>query len=111
MSYQHMLSLLERKKYWVDTEIGDVYNKRDHLLKPFSRPNQLHQFVRLFDHQYSSSIGVGRLVWMSVTKEVIPNNWEIHHIDQNPLNNSWGNLQCLHPLDHQKLHKSEEVPF
>ena len=111
MSYQHMLYLLSIGKYAADPDTGAIYNKHNRLLKPFHRPDQQHLFVRLFDHELSSSIGVGRLVWMSVTKEVIPNGWQIHHRDEDPSNNAWNNLLCLHPLDHLKIHDKQPIPF
>ena len=48
---------------------------------------------------------------MSHTYEIPPDNWEIHHLDNNPQNNSWSNLILLHPLDHLKFHTKEELPF
>ena len=61
------------------------------------------------------SINVSHLVWMQHTNSLLPAGWEIHHRDENPYNNSFSNMLCLHPLDHQKLHAretdKEEVPF
>lgn len=60
------------------------------------------------------SIHVSNLVWMYFCGE-IPKSFEIHHIDENPLNNAFDNLLCLHYMDHrEKFHPhacEEEIPF
>lgn len=61
------------------------------------------------------SCHISQLVWMSCSDAVIPAGWEIHHIDEDPDNNEFSNLVCVHPVDHAKLHSTidqeEEVPF
>jgi len=59
------------------------------------------------------SVNVSHLVWMDATRVLIPKDFEIHHRDENPLNNNFDNLICVHQLDHRKLHGEieEEVPF
>lgn len=60
------------------------------------------------------SINVSHLVWMFYTNCVIPEGWEIHHRNEDPTDNSFNNLICVHPIDHRKLHAvkdEEEVPF
>jgi hypothetical protein len=37
----------------------------------------------------------------------IPAGYDIHHKDDNPLNNAIDNLECLHPDDHKALHEAE----
>lgn len=48
---------------------------------------------------------VSQLVWMCNTSCVIPDDFEVHHIDENPLNNSFENLLLVHKNDHPKLHR------
>ena len=55
------------------------------------------------------SVNVSHLVWMDNTHKVIPQDFEIHHRDEDSSNNSWNNLLCVHSLDHQKLHNSESI--
>ena len=60
------------------------------------------------------SMHVSHLIWMWGTNSVIPDGYEIHHRDENPLNNAFDNLLCLHPIDHAKLHatvEEEPTPF
>ena len=64
--------------------------------------------VDLFHQNWRRSIHVSHLVWMVTTGQVIPEGWEIHHRDEDPENNWFENLLALHPLDHHKLHRSEE---
>lgn len=60
-----------------------------------------------------TSIHVSHLIWMWNTGVVIPDGFEIHHRDEDPLNNAWSNLIAVHPMDHGKLHAGveEEVTF
>lgn len=69
--------------------------------------------VDLFYKGKRKSCNVSQLVWMEATGQVIPPGYEIHHQDENPLNNEWDNLICIHSLDHHKLHNAntEEIPF
>jgi len=113
MCDSHILKLLLVEQYSVDPDTGTVYNKHNRPLKPFHHIRESkHLFVTLFDQgKYRRSISVGRLVWMSVTKELIPKGWEVHHRDEDARNNAWSNLLCLHPTDHLKIHDKKPVPF
>jgi len=49
---------------------------------------------------------------------LIPQGFEIHHRDENPENNDFENLICVHQIDHNKLHRAAaptanpyEMPF
>ncbi len=55
------------------------------------------------------SCHVSQLVWMQETRQPIPSGFEIHHFDENPHNNSFSNLICVHKLDHLKFHSAGEV--
>ena len=44
-----------------------------------------------------------RAVWVDAHGD-IPKGFHIHHVDENPLNNSIENLQCLSPKDHSRVH-------
>lgn len=67
--------------------------------------------VDIFYNKQRKSINISHLVWMYHTRMVIPNGFEIHHIDENPENNNFSNLICVHCLDHLKLHPQSETPF
>lgn len=75
------------------------------------------RFVRLHINGRRRGISLARLVWISVVGVPVPEGFEIHHEDRNPLNDAWGNLICLHSLDHHKQHYGERaeteepVPF
>jgi hypothetical protein len=49
-----------------------------------------------------------RLIWEDVNGKV-PNGYEIHHIDDNPLNNEISNLKCLSKFEHMSLHKKRLI--
>ncbi len=75
--------------------------------------------VDLCNKGFRVSINVSHLAWMVYTKQVLPPNFEIHHIDENPLNNHPSNLIAVHKLDHLKLHTTrttttndnDNIPF
>jgi len=52
------------------------------------KQNSLHQFI-----------------WMVANKCDIPEGYDIHHIDGNPLNNSIYNLELVEHSQHEKFHK------
>ena len=49
------------------------------------------------------------VVWERSTGQRIPLGHEIHHRDENPLNNSIDNLQLLSRLDHKRVHSGCEL--
>ena len=67
--------------------------------------------VDLYYEGKRKSCHVSNLVWMSRTGSIVPEGFEIHHIDEDPTNNNWNNLICVHSMDHVKLHNEESVPF
>lgn len=44
-----------------------------------------------------------RDVW-EFHKSKIPKGWDIHHIDENKMNNRIGNLECLPKSEHTRLY-------
>jgi len=46
---------------------------------------------------------IHRIVALKKYKNV-PENFVVHHIDGNKLNNRWNNLMLLHKKDHYRLH-------
>lgn len=114
LTNREMLNLLKKGQYSTNIETGEVFNKHKKKLKGFKGRNAEHLFVTLFDGDKRRTIGIGRLVWMDATRSTIPTNWEVHHCDEDPTNNAFSNLICLHPIDHRKFHEpedEEEIPF
>lgn len=68
--------------------------------------------VDLFHGGRRKSMHVSHLIWMWGTNCTIPDGFEIHHRDEDPNNNDFNNLLCLHAIDHAKLHAVEDdTPF
>lgn len=42
-----------------------------------------------------------------ILNDVLPENYQIHHIDKNPKNNSPSNLRIVDPISHKQFHKSK----
>ncbi len=77
------------------------------------RSNHVDPRVDLFCEGFRKSIHVSQLVWMANTRIAIPKGFEIHHRNEDPSDNSWDNLLCVHLTDHSKIHATdlEGVPF
>lgn len=90
-------------------------SNRGRVLKPTinfrKRSNRGDPRVDIWHKGKRKSINVSHLVWMYHTRTTLPPGFEIHHIDENPENNNFSNLICVHCLDHLKLHPSPEIPF
>lgn len=113
VSQYEVLDMIRKGRYRVCSKTGTVTNKRDQVIKPLPT-GKLDEYlrVRLYTEDGRQiSIGVHRLVWMSSTRHTIPTGFEVHHRDQDPLNNNFENLLCVHKYDRRKLHADEETPF
>lgn len=111
LSRQEVIDLFNSGKYQVCTQTGVVSGARGRPLYTFTAKDSEHLWVRLFHKHKHITIGVSHIVWMVATGCVLPPEWEVHHRDLDPSNNSFDNLMALHPKDHRKLHNLEEAPF
>lgn len=60
------------------------------------------------------TIHLHRLVYLAGTQALIPDGFEVHHVDEDHLNNAFSNLVAVSEDDHKKLHgtySESEVPF
>lgn len=105
LSNDDVLRLLRDGAYWVDEETGIVYGQKGQPLSQFTggRSKQV-ACVCLHEQGRRRVLTAHSLVWISVTGEFPPPRFEIHHDDEDPTNNTWHNLYCMHPNDHDKLH-------
>lgn len=121
-----LLTWLEEGIFWVAKDTGptpEVYRRGNPkpLTQYISTRNRMEggdPRVHLRYQNKRISVHVSQLTWMSTTMDVIPPDFQIHHIDGDPLNNSYDNLVCIHKDDHIKLHRKlgdipddEEIPF
>ena len=72
-------------------------NKRKRMEGGDPRVDLCHDRLRRSCH-------VSQLVWMYHHECLIPEGFEIHHMDEDRMNNSFHNLICVSSLDHAKLH-------
>lgn len=101
-------------------ECGSIIKNGRELAQRINKRNRSERGdprVDLYHDKKRRSCNVSHLVWMQHTGRVLPDGFEIHHRDENPLNNCFSNLICVHSLDHEKLHyqsvtvSEDEVPF
>lgn len=109
---QEVLALFASRKYIVDTTTGVVADRRGVPLHVTygGRENgrafkKQYHYVRLYYENYKRrALPVAQIVWMVATNSTPPEGFEFHHRDENPSNNAFSNILCLHPLDHDKFH-------
>lgn len=99
---------------------GEVY-KGDKLLAQRENLRNRCEYgdprVDLWHEGKRRSCHVSQIAWMIGAGQPIPKGFEIHHIDEDPYNNNFYNLVCVHSLDHPKLHgeaptnDEDEIPF
>lgn len=111
-----VLELLRLKIYEVDLETGRVFGttikgRRVEVKQEVNGKAGDYLGIRIKCKGRRRKIAVHVLVWMAGTLSIRPTNWQVHHLDENPLNNTFTNLICLHPMDHQKFHAEDETPF
>lgn len=115
---EEVIALVNEGKYQVDVDLGEVRGRSGKLLFTYhGSKRSTTPYVRLYHQPKMRSLPVSRLVWMVATQSQIPDGFDVHHEDRNDTNNRFGNLFCLHTLDHSKKHANgqpeseEEVPF
>jgi hypothetical protein len=128
MSQKEVLQLLKEGVYYLD-ETGDgparlLRGGREvtkvYLDNGNGRGGGGRAWVRLYWNGRRKQIMFAKLVWMAHTRRVVPTGFEIHHRDLDRRNDRWGNLVCVHELDHRKFHgqgaelplpDTEDIPF
>lgn len=114
LTIPEVLECLRRNLYSVDLERGIIYRRNGKPLHTEPDKNRGALHVRIWFGGRRRMCPVAALVWMVGANDVVPPNYEVHHRDENILNNSWENLVCLHKSDHHKIHElisSTETPF
>jgi len=114
LDYDEVLALLSAKTYRVCLASAEVTGPKGRVIKPFFRDGR--GFVRLYGFGGVKVLPRARLVWMSATGQSPPAGFEVHHDDEDCQNDAWGNLICLHRLDHRKQHARkagdpDDIPF
>lgn len=113
LSQKEIIGLLKAGVYEIDP-VTCEFRSGGKVIKPWVGPEDGRAWCRLYHQGKRKQILRARLVWMSQTLCVVPKNWEVHHQDSDPRNDSWDNLLCLHQVDHRKVHqdcRQEELPF
>lgn len=96
-----------KERIFVVTDDGRVLKNRMELKQRINKrrgSNRGDPRVDLCNEGKRISFSVSRLLWMSRTRTTVPIDFEIHHLDENPTNNSWTNIVAVHKTDHLKFH-------
>jgi hypothetical protein len=83
--------------YSVNKLTGEVIGPKG-IVTPYEDENG-YLWIRLYCRNMRKSISLAKLVWMSVTKTLVPKRFEVHHQDRDKSNNAFDNLVCLHQMD------------
>lgn len=96
----------ERFPYWdVDVEKGTIYSLK-HKRNVGSVGNGSYLIIN--NHKYKHK-GVHQYIWMIANQADIPEGYDVHHIDGNPLNNSIYNLELVELHAHRSEHKKNRI--
>ena len=89
--------IYERFPNWdINVEEGTVYSLR---LKRF-----IGSKINKYGYVNVNIYPLHRVIWECVNGE-IPDGYDVHHIDHNPLNNSIYNLELIESTKHRSEHK------
>lgn len=121
LSDEDIIRLVAKGRYNIDIESGIITSGRtEKEIFTYSSERSPNLWVRLYAAPAYRALPVARLVWIVATGTPLPDGWEIHHIDLDPLFNGFENLLALHPKDHNKFHngiiggskvEEDDVPF
>ena len=112
LTHRAILGLILAGRIRADFDKGEVWKERKtfgrwsgELIRLQSRsqrgrgtsgkiePN--HQYVVICDGGCRREISLARLVWMAYHKKVIPDDYDVDHIDNDPTNNAITNLAAI----------------
>lgn len=66
------------------------------------------RYFRAFPIHGKSCVYLHRVIWEHENGD-IPDKHTIHHIDEDTLNNSIDNLECIHQSDHMSMHSKKHL--
>lgn len=69
----------------------------------------LGSIIKDTNHIMVSKYHLHRLIWMVANQAEIPDGYDVHHIDHNPLNNSIYNLELIEHNKHMSYHSSKQI--
>lgn len=94
-------------KYLIDEEKGTVYSLRTDKYIGVKTNGYINVSVTN-DDGVRFDFGIHRFIFMSVYGN-IPDGYEVHHIDENPMNNAIDNLRLIEGSEHLSLHKKGKI--
>ena len=77
-------------------------------------PDKKHPSIRIKINNHRKKVTVCRIIWMVFHKCIVPKDFEIHHWNFDPYDNTYTNLIALHKDDHSMIHNEinqEEIDF
>ena len=114
-----LLEAVETGAYIVDLDKGTIVSRRTkkelfmhNRVYPPKEPG--HWFVRLYYKGHFICTSRARIIWMLGHRREVPEDFEIHHKDEDAESDGFENLICIYGPDHKKLHrngKATDPPF
>lgn len=96
----------ERFPHWnVDVEKGVIYNLKK---KKYIGNIDKYNHIKVAPQNNYKHRGLYQYIWMVANKCDIPDGYDVHHIDGNPLNNSIYNLELISHEEHIDIHRDEK---
>jgi len=105
-----LYTLLYSDRYEVNLDEGTILSKKtgENLKFEYAPvsidPLRKHPSVRIKINGSRKKVTVCRLIWMASRRDIVPVDFEIHHIDCDPYNNNYKNLIALYKDDHGMIH-------
>lgn len=97
-----------RFPYWdVDVEEGKIYSLR--LKRYIGSIDKKNGYVLVTKQKGYKHKGLHQYIWMVANGCDIPEGYDVHHIDHNPLNNSIYNLELIEQHKHRSEHNKGKI--
>lgn len=86
-----------KKIKWLDRSFNRINGK-----------NKYYYAIFKIDKK-DTNILLHRLVWEKYNKRIIPNGYDVHHIDMNQFNNHPSNLKIIKSIKHKNIHLKDRL--
>lgn len=118
LTHDEILEAFEEGRYSANLETGEVFGANGKRLRLGRHGRQCERYcVALFYKGKTIHIPRAKLIWIVGTHSEVPAGFQIDHDNEDPTDDRFDNLICLHKIDHGKRARQrhgvteEPVPF